>query len=184
MEPAITERSRERTNAWLAALEDRWGQFERVEKRWELPRARYERDRRRVERGENGGAGGWITDRDGRVLLVRNEGDDGWSDPGGKREADESFEDAARREVREETGVECRLTGVLEAHVLRLAHESDPDRPELVSLIVVFEAEHVAGDPRPEVGEIAAVRWFDRPPETVRYPAVARWPYPASDSGP
>ncbi len=49
----------------------------------------------------------------GQVLLVRHEepqsGASYWVLPGGGREPGERFEDAARREVREETGIEVRL---------------------------------------------------------------------------
>jgi len=50
---------------------------------------------------------------EGQVLLVRHEesqtGASYWVLPGGGREPGERFEDAAGREVREETGVEVRL---------------------------------------------------------------------------
>ncbi|WP_436909275.1 NUDIX hydrolase [Halosimplex marinum] len=177
----LPERSRERVAGWLADLRDRYDGFERVEKQWELAPEAYERDRERIAAGANGGAGVWVTNDAGEVLLVRDEGDDGWADPGGKREAGESFEAAARRELREETAVEATITGVREAHVLELVDRTDHERPALASLIVVFDGEYAGSEPRPREGEIAAVEWAAEPPETVLYPEVADRPYPASE---
>ena len=47
--------------------------------------------------------------RDGRVLLVHRPRYDDWAFPKGKLDPGESFEDAALREVEEETGVRCTL---------------------------------------------------------------------------
>ena len=47
--------------------------------------------------------------RDGCVILVHRPGHDDWSFPKGKLEAGESWEDAALREVQEETGLRCEL---------------------------------------------------------------------------
>ena len=174
-------RSRERVNDWLAELRERYGAFERAEKRWELAPDAYEASHDRIAKGANGGAGIWATDDGGRVLLVRNEGEEGWADPGGKREGGESFEEAARREVREETGVDCEITGLREVHVLELADETDSDRPTLASLIAVFDGVRVGGTPRPREGEIAEVGWFETCPDTVLYTEVAERPFPASE---
>ena len=180
-ETDLPARSRERVNEWLADMRERYGAFERAEKRWELAPGGYEASRDRIVDGANGGAGIWATDDDGRVLLARNEGDEGWADPGGKRERDESFEAAARREVREETGVDCEITGLREVHVLELADETDSGRPTLASLIAVFDGVRVGGTPRPREGEIAEVGWFERCPDAVLYPEVADRPIPASE---
>lgn len=179
----LTETSRERVDGWLVDFRERYDDFERVDERWEVDPAHYEADRRRIEAGENGGAGLWVTDEAGQVLLVRDEGDDGWLDPGGKREAGESFEEAARRETREETGLDCVITDLLAVHVIELVDETDPERPTLHSLIAIFTGQPVAddSDPRPRDGEIAAVDWFDAVPDTVGYPAVAERPFPASE---
>jgi len=57
-------------------------------------------------------AGGVIVDYSGsesRVLLVHRPIYDDWSYPKGKLEPGETVEEAALREVREETGLECRI---------------------------------------------------------------------------
>ena len=52
---------------------------------------------------------GGIVLRDGRVLLVHRPTYDDWTLPKGKLEQGESWEDAAVREVREETGLACEV---------------------------------------------------------------------------
>ena len=62
------------------------------------------------------GAASVIRDDHGRILLVKHSyGELNWELPGGQGEAHESAEETARREAREEVGVELhidRLTGV------------------------------------------------------------------------
>ncbi|HEV2999677.1 MAG TPA: NUDIX hydrolase [Solirubrobacteraceae bacterium] len=54
-------------------------------------------------------AAGGLVVRDGRVCLVHRPRYDDWTLPKGKLDPGESFEDAALREVLEETGLRCRL---------------------------------------------------------------------------
>jgi 8-oxo-dGTP diphosphatase len=54
-------------------------------------------------------AAGGVVMRDGRVALVHRPRYDDWTLPKGKLDPGESFEDAALREVVEETGLRCRL---------------------------------------------------------------------------
>jgi 8-oxo-dGTP diphosphatase len=58
-------------------------------------------------------AAGGLVVRDGRVLLVHRARYDDWSLPKGKLEPGETWEDAAVREVREETGLRCDLGAFL-----------------------------------------------------------------------
>ncbi|MFZ1880625.1 MAG: NUDIX hydrolase [Gaiellaceae bacterium] len=54
-------------------------------------------------------AAGGVIVRDGRVLLVHRPAHGDWSFPKGKLEAGESWEQAALREVEEETTLVCTL---------------------------------------------------------------------------
>ena len=115
-------------------------------------------------------AGAFIV-RDGRLLLLRRsiEPYAGWWDlPGGFMEIDETPEETVLREVREETGLEVRLTGLLGLYL-------DSYGPEDVTLNIYFLAEPVAGEPRP-LSEASEVRWFapDELPQNVAFPSHSR----------
>jgi 8-oxo-dGTP diphosphatase len=83
-----------------------------------------------------------IIDIGGKVVLIkRNNPPEGWAIPGGFIDYGESAEDAAIREMREETGLE--LTSLRQFHVY-----SAPGRdPRFHTLTVVFTAES-AGIPK------------------------------------
>lgn len=73
-------------------------------------------------------AAGGVVVRDGRVAVVHRPKYDDWSLPKGKLHPDERWEDAALREVHEETGLECELGEELPSTRYR-----DPrDRPKVV----------------------------------------------------
>ncbi|MEU6485086.1 NUDIX domain-containing protein [Streptomyces sp. NPDC046887] len=54
-----------------------------------------------------------VTDEAGRVLLQRRRDNELWALPGGGMERDESLPGAAVREVREETGYDVEITGLV-----------------------------------------------------------------------
>ncbi|NHN57987.1 NUDIX domain-containing protein [Halorussus sp. JP-T4] len=151
-----------------------------VEKTREHSPAAYERDRERFEAGTLGGAGVWATDPEGRVLLVRHEGESAWSDPGGKQEPGERLEATARREASEETGVDVELAGVRQAHRIEVRDVAG-ERPPVYRLIVIFDAHRVAGEPRPREGEIAEARWWRERPDELLYPELSEFPVPAAE---
>lgn len=65
---------------------------------------------------------------DGRVLLIRHaDAPEQWGTPGGGHELGEGFATTARREVREETGLDPALTDVREAVRTELRHEEPPN---------------------------------------------------------
>jgi 8-oxo-dGTP diphosphatase len=175
---SISRESRRDVDSLLQRLEDEYDDFRVVEKRWEHSESRFQRALDQFEQDALGGAGVWITNIAGEVLLVRNEGDEGWADPGGKVEPGESYEAAATREVREEAGVDCSVTGLCEVHIIENV-SVDRGAPSVFEAIVIFNGEYCGGEPRPREGEIAEVGWFAEPPETVLYEEVRERPYPA-----
>ena len=54
-----------------------------------------------------------VTDLQDRILLILRTDNGYWSIPGGGLNPGESVSDAAVREVREETGIDCQVTGLV-----------------------------------------------------------------------
>ncbi len=104
-------------------------------------------------------AAGGIVERDGRIALVHRPKYDDWSLPKGKLDGGESFEDAALREVFEETGLTCTLGAELEPTRYRDAK----GRPKLVRYWLMTPTGDGAFEPSREVD---ALRWVT--PEEAR----------------
>jgi 8-oxo-dGTP diphosphatase len=79
-----------------------------------------------------------------------------WSLPGGHIEPGEPARAAALREVREETGVEAEVTGLLDIH--EVIRRDDHGRLEAHYLLAVFFGRWVAGEPAAG-GDAAAARF-------------------------
>lgn len=91
--------------------------------------------------------------RDGEVLLIKRRDFEVWALPGGGIEAGESAAQAAVREVREETGIEVRLTRLVGVY-------SRPGWIRGGDHALVFAAEEVGGALKPQPEEALAVGYF------------------------
>jgi 8-oxo-dGTP diphosphatase len=94
-------------------------------------------------------AAGGIVERDGRVLLVHRPKYDDWSFPKGKLEDGETWEEAALREVEEETGLRCAL-----GEEVGRTHYDVTAGPKEVRYFRMT----CAGEPMPQ-NEVDEVRW-------------------------
>ena len=54
-----------------------------------------------------------VTNSSGEVLLIRRSDNQNWAVPGGAIDLGESMVQAAVRETKEETGVDCEITGLV-----------------------------------------------------------------------
>ncbi len=92
--------------------------------------------------------------REGRILLIKRAVDPErgkWALPAGYVDALEDPRVTAVREVQEETGLQVRLTGLLDVFYSQ-------QRPG-ASIIIVYRAEVIGGDLRPQ-DDAAEVAWF------------------------
>jgi 8-oxo-dGTP diphosphatase len=105
-------------------------------------------------------AAGGVIVHEGRVAVVHRPRYDDWSLPKGKLDPGEGWEEAALREVEEETGMRCRLLGELSS----TEYEDRKGRPKTVR----YWRMAVEGEPPPFApnDEVDELRWVT-PDEAV-----------------
>ena len=96
------------------------------------------------------------------VLMIRRSDNDNWAVPGGAIDLGESMTQAAIRETREETGVECQITGIVgiytdPKHVI--LYTSNGEARQEFSILLTALA--TGGQPTPS-SESSEVRWVPR----------------------
>ncbi|MFG2350182.1 NUDIX hydrolase [Streptomyces phaeochromogenes] len=81
-----------------------------------------------------------IVDTKGRVLLLERADTGGWGLPGGIMEPGESFEEAGRREVKEETGLEIGVLDFLGVFSGAQYYYRYPNGDEVFNVTAVYLA--------------------------------------------
>jgi ADP-ribose pyrophosphatase YjhB (NUDIX family) len=109
-----------------------------------------------------------VTNDAGEVLLIRRLDNDNWALPGGAVDIGESLTQAAVREAREESGIECEITGVSgiytdPGHVMLYTSNGEVRQ----EFSIVLTARVVGGHPAPS-SETSEVRWVP-PAELAGY---------------
>jgi ADP-ribose pyrophosphatase YjhB (NUDIX family) len=102
-----------------------------------------------------------VVNEGGKILMIRRTDNGNWAVPGGAIDLGESLVDAAIRETREESGIDCEITGLVgiytnPRHVI--LYTSDGEVRQEFS--IVLTARPRSGQPRPS-SETSHVAWLD-----------------------
>jgi ADP-ribose pyrophosphatase YjhB (NUDIX family) len=97
----------------------------------------------------------------GAVLLIRRTDNDNWALPGGAMDLGESLPDCGVREVKEESGIDCEISGLVgiytdPKHVI--VYTSNGEARQEFS--AVFTARATGGEPTTS-DESSEVRWIE-----------------------
>ena len=106
-------------------------------------------------------AGGIVIDDEAempRVLLVHRPRYDDWSFPKGKLDPGETFEQAAIREVKEETGLKCRI--IRELATMRYGYKTRNKGRIKPKAVHYFLMERVSGKVRVPGEEVDRASWL------------------------
>lgn len=103
-----------------------------------------------------------VADSEGRILMIRRSDNGNWAVPGGAMDLGESIVQTAVRETLEETGIHCRVTGLVGIYTdpRHLIHYTSNDEVRQ-EFSIVFAAEYVDGKPTPS-DESREVVWVPR----------------------
>ena len=103
-----------------------------------------------------------VTNDDGDMLMLRRTDNGNWAVPGGAMDLGESIADAAVRETKEETGIDCEITGLSgiytdPRHVI--LYTSNGEVRQECSIVLTARA--TGGEPE-RSEESSEVRWVPR----------------------
>jgi ADP-ribose pyrophosphatase YjhB (NUDIX family) len=103
-----------------------------------------------------------VTNGDGDILLIRRTDNQNWAVPGGAIDLGESMVQAAVRETKEESGIDCSITGLVgiytdPKHVI--LYTSNGEARQEFSILLTARA--TGGMPTPS-DESSEARWVPR----------------------
>lgn len=105
-------------------------------------------------------ASAFVVDDNGRILMIRRTDNNMYSLPGGQLELGETLTETARREVREETGIDIEITGLVGIYS-NPNHVVEYDDGEVrQEFSICFRARPLGGIPRGS-SESSEALWID-----------------------
>ena len=118
------------------------------------------------------GASVIAVDKEGRILLQLRSDNHCWGYAGGSVELDEPVEEAAKRELFEETGLiaeQLELFGVFSGKDMHYVY---PNGDEVSNVDIVYVCRRYSGTLKCQEGEVDALKFFriDEIPENISQP--------------
>ena len=101
-----------------------------------------------------------VFDEQHRLLLQHRTDDNTWDFPGGYMEPGETTEETARREVREETGLDIGELTLFRVFAGKEFYYECPNGDQVFSVSPVYVTNHARGDLCPDGDEGSEVRYF------------------------
>ena len=114
-------------------------------------------------------AGGILADDEGRVLLQLRGDKKTWAIPGGAMELGESFEETAKRELKEETNLDIIDSTMVKVLSGKDTYREYPNGDKLYDITAIFVITNYSGDLKVNDEESKKLEWFiiDKLPENI-----------------
>ncbi len=106
------------------------------------------------------GASVIVEDKEGRILLQLRTDNHCWGYAGGSVELDEIVEDAAKRELYEETGLRAKKLDLFGVFSGKSTHYIYPNGDEVSNVDIVFLCKDYEGELICQKGEVEELRFF------------------------
>jgi 8-oxo-dGTP pyrophosphatase MutT (NUDIX family) len=87
---------------------------------------------------------------------MKNPEEKWWGFPKGHLEAGESTEEAAIREVEEETGIKAEITDKLGQSKYVITKNDE----KIFKVVTIFLMKYLSGEPKAQIGEVSDVSWL------------------------
>ena len=126
------------------------------------------------------GASVIVEDEQGRILLQLRRDNHCWGYAGGSVELDEVVEDAAKRELYEETGLVANSLELFGIFSGKDTHYIYPNGDEVSNVEIVYLCRDFSGTLKCQESEVEELKWFtvDEVPENISAPirrGVEKW---------
>ena len=118
------------------------------------------------------GASVIVEDNTGRILLQLRSDNHCWGYSGGSVELDENVEEAAKRELFEETGLIAHKLTLFGVFSGKETHYVYPNGDEVSNIDIVYLCNDYSGELRCQAGEVDQLRFFeiDKIPNNISKP--------------
>lgn len=126
------------------------------------------------------GASVIVEDSEGRILLQKRADTHEWGYAGGSVEIDEKIEEAAKRELFEETGLIAEELQLLGVYSEKEMHNIYPNGDEVSNVDIVYVCRKYSGELKRQESEVEDLRFFsiEEMPKDIfkpNVPAIEDW---------